>query len=147
MANITAPLTRIVTVLQGIPDVTEVIIGVPGSLPERLCAYVTLGRITLVDKAAGGLAQLTVEYPVTFARRIAGATAAAASAGETALLAAVGLFVSAMLAERRTNLNNTVASLELPDFSLAAEAEYMQVAGQEFRRLPCVIRTTIQETY
>jgi hypothetical protein len=143
MVNMAAPLARITTVLLAVPGLQAVYTGVPESLPVRVSAYVTLGRIQLADKVAGGVASYTVEYPVTFAHRVAGAEPTA----ETTLAAAVSAFVTAMLAERRTNLAGTVTSLGLPDFSLAAEAEYMQVAGQEFRRLPCVIPTVQQENY
>ncbi|HXI17663.1 MAG TPA: hypothetical protein VNM48_14985 [Chloroflexota bacterium] len=141
--DMTSPLTRIVTVLTGIAGIQQVYTGVPESLPNRVCAYVTIGRIRVADAAVGGLARYDVDYLVTFGWRVAGSEATA----ETGLAGVVPAFATAMLAERRTRLNNTAVSIGLPDFSLAAEAEYMVVAGQEYRRLPCVIPIVLQESY
>ncbi|MBA2388666.1 MAG: hypothetical protein H0V67_00265 [Geodermatophilaceae bacterium] len=141
--DLASPLSRIVTVLTGIAGIQQVYTGVPESPTNRVSAYVTIGRIRLGDAAVGGLARHDVEYAVTFVYRVAGAEATA----ETTLAAVVPAFITAMLAERRTRLNGTVVSMGLPDFSLAAEADYIVVAGQEYRRLPCLIPVVQQENY
>jgi len=143
MVDLAAPMARIVAVLGGIAGIQQVYTGVPESPTNRVSAYVTIGRIRLTDAAVGGLASHAIEYAVTFVYRVAGAEDTA----ETILAAVVPAFVSAMLAERRTRLNGTVVSMGLPDFSLAAEAEYIVVAGQEYRRLPCLVPVVQQETY
>ncbi len=143
MADPTAAIARLVTVLDGLSGMQSVFTGAPESLDSRVNAYVTLDRWLAPDKATSGLLQHEIDVLVTFGYRVAGAEATA----ETTLAGLVGAFVTAMLTERVSRLNGTVSSVSLPDFSRATEPQYAVVAGTEFRLYPGIVRLTIQEAF
>ena len=139
--NTQVPLDRLITVLQALAGMQQVYRGVPESIGSRVSAYVALAGQRLVDKT-GGLVQREARYFVGFAYRVGGAEANA----ENTLAALVDAFITAMLAERRSNLGGTVDSVSL-DLSLSDAPEYQPVAGQEFRVFPVLVLTTQQHTF
>lgn len=140
----TATAQRLVAVLSGLTGMQSVMLGVPESLGTRVAAYVTFDRWG-VDDRIGGLGRYEVDFQVTFGYRVAGAEPAV----ETDLMAMVGRFTAAVMAERRTQFAGTCSSVPagFPDFSRAASPQYAPFAGVEFRLYPGIVRAIFQETY
>lgn len=108
--------------------------GTPENLARRAAGYVTLGPAQPGDVAAGGLIERRVECHLVLGYRVKGAEATA----ELDIAAAVDAFTVAFYASDRS-LGGAGESAEL-DFGLVGSAEYEQIAGQEFRLYPIVVR-------
>lgn len=108
--------------------------GTPENLGRAAAGYVTLGPAQPVDRAAGGLIERTVDCHIVFGYRVKGAEETA----ELAVADAVDEFTLAFYASDRT-LSGVGTSAEL-DFGLVGSAEYEQIAGQEFRLYPIVVK-------
>jgi hypothetical protein len=93
--NTAAQLTSLHSLVAGLAGVQSVKDGVPESLANQVCAYITLGGQRVFDKA-GGLASADCNYRVTFGYRVAGAEASA----EATLAAVIDAFKTAFLAAR-----------------------------------------------
>lgn len=134
-----APLNRLITVLTSLPGIQAVYKGVPESIGNKVCAYVTLGGQRSFDKSSG-LRQREMRYRITLAYRVAGAEADA----EDKVAELLDALESALYADR--TLNGTVESLEA-DFSMADEPRYAPVAGVEYREYPIVVTVKQSRTY
>lgn len=135
-------MARLVTVLQtlaGAPALT-VYTGVPASLAGRVNAYVTLDRWELVNASLGQV-EHRIDFGVTFAYRVGADT----ETTEVTMASRVGAFQTAMRAERLSRLNGTASSVALPDYTRAADPQYVSVIGTEFRIYPGTVRTTHYE--
>ena len=108
--------------------------GTPEGLSRAAAGYVTLGPAQPIDRAAGGLIERTVDCHIVFGYRVKGAEDTA----ELSIADAVDAFTLAFYASDR-KLDGTGESAEL-DFGLVGSAEYEQIAGQEFRLYPIVVR-------
>lgn len=137
------PLAAVVTLVTGLPGMQSVFLGVPESLPTRVGAYVTLGNQTIIDRATGGLLQREMRIRVVLGYRVA----AQEQGAEQAVAAALDALQAAVYSDRKNNgpLSQLLASVRL-EMTLAENAEYEGIAGQEFRRLPLVIIGTQQAT-
>jgi hypothetical protein len=80
---------------------------------------------------------------VVFAYRVAGNEAPV----EPALATKAGGFIAAYLPKLRNQLDGTVASTDLPDFSINGEPEYQTLAGSEHRIYRGRVPITLRETY
>lgn len=108
--------------------------GTPEGLGRQAAGYVTLGSAQPIDRAAGGLIERMVECHIVFGYRVKGAEETA----ELAVADAVDDFTLAFYASDR-KLGGVGESAEI-DFGLVGSAEYEQIAGQEFRLYPIVVR-------
>ncbi len=129
--NTKAQLQELKTLVEGVAGVQKVQIGVPESLPNRVCAFITMGPQPTTDKNAG-LLQCLAQYQVTFAYKVAGAEDAA----ELALADILDGFKAAFFAARKTN--GVLKGMQL-DLTLANAPQYLAVAGQEFRQYPVAV--------
>lgn len=108
--------------------------GTPENLARRAAGYVTLGPAQPVDRAAGGLIERMVDCHLVLGYLVKGAEETA----ELDIADAVDAFTVAFYASDRT-FSGAGESAEL-DFGLVGSAEYEQIAGQEFRLYPIVVR-------
>ena len=129
--NTKGVLTQLETIVSGLAGVQATYIGVPQSLGNAVCAYITLGGQRPFDKA-GGLRQREMQYRVVFAYRVAGDVATA----EETIADLLDALETALYADR--TLGGTVESLEA-DFSAASEPRYVATAGMEFREYPVAV--------
>jgi hypothetical protein len=143
--NTAAPLARLVAVLEALPGLQTVYVGVPESIGPQVAAYVALAGQSLSNET-NDLAQREARYFVAFAYAVAGAEATA----ETTIAGLVDAFQAALLAERDSGMNGgggpVVDSLGW-DFSLGDRPDYQPIAGQEFRVWPCLVTVTQHASY
>lgn len=139
--NSTAPLNRLVALLQGLSGIQQVYVGVPESIGPQVVAYIALGGQQYAELSPG-LRRRTAHYFVGFAYAVAGAEATA----ETTMASLIDAFGIALMAERRTNLAGTADALDW-DFSLGNSPVYAPVAGQEFRLFPVLVSVVQQQSY
>jgi hypothetical protein len=135
--NTVAPLNRIVEILNALPGMDEVYIGVPKGIETTVAAYVTVGPQTITDKA-GGLLQRLATYTVTLCYAVEGDS----TASELAVAGVLEPLILALYAER--DLDGSALEDSAIDLTLAGSAEYQTVAGQEFRRYPINV-TVLQQ--
>lgn len=117
------------------------VIGTPESLGRQAAGYVTLGSAQTRDVLAGGTVERMVDVHVVFGYRVRGAE----SSAETDIAAAVDAFTAAFYASDR-KLDGAGESAEL-DFGLVGSAEYQQIAGQEYRLYPIVVRVKQRQSF
>lgn len=143
--DIKAPLNRLVEVLQSAPLVAAGLqaasTGVPESFTFQVSGFVAMASWALIDKA-GHLAQLESRYRVGFGYQVAGAEDTA----EEVLADVLSAFIVAMLAERLTNLNGTVDSVDL-ELGAGGDPQYVTLAGQENRLVEVDVVVTQQQTF
>lgn len=139
------PLNRLVDVLEALPTIQQVYVGVPESVGPQVAAYIALGGQTM-DAEAGQMVQRRASYFIGFTYAVAGAEADA----ETVLATTIDAFLVALLAERDTGMNAGSGPLVdnvFWDFGLATSPEYAPIAGQEFRVLPVTVTVAQHTTY
>ena len=137
--NTKAVLTKLQTIVNGLSGVQATYIGVPQSIGERVCAYITLGGQRTVDKAAG-LRQREMQYRIVLVYRVGGDVESA----EETIADLLDALEAALYADR--TLGGTVESLEA-DFSAASDPRYVATAGLEFREYPIVVIVKQSRTY
>ncbi len=131
--NTATQLAALKTLVEGLPGIGTVYIGVPESLSTRVCAYITMGGQETDDKRGGGLVECRPRYRVTFGYRVAGAEATA----EIALADIVDAFKTAFYADRKDP--TTVLRGQGLDLSAGEAPQYQTIAGMEFREYPVVV--------
>jgi hypothetical protein len=136
-----SPLNRLVAVLQALPGMEAVYVGVPESLSGRVGAYVALGGSDAVDEATN-LLQRRLRYFVAFAYAVEGHEETA----EAAVAGFVDGFQTALLQERATRMGGLVDSVEW-NFALGDSPEYQPIAEREYRVLPVVVTVTQHATF
>lgn len=140
-----APMTRLVAILQAIPGVQTVYIGIPSGISTPGAAFVALGGQELVTEATQ-IMQRRARYFVAFVYSVASAPATA----EPAIAGFIDAFQAALLVERTTGMNSgsgpIVDSVEW-DFSLGDRPDYQPIASREFRVWPCLITVTQHADY
>lgn len=137
--NTKTVLAKLETIVRGLSGVQATYIGVPQSIGERVCAYITLGGQRPFDKAAG-LRQREMQYRVVFSYRVGGD----AQSAEESIADLLDALEAALYTDRA--LGGTVESLEA-DFSMASDPRYVATAGMEFREYPVVITVKQSRTY
>ena len=124
-----APLNRLEAIVAALPGIEQVYIGVPSSVGPSVIAYITVGP-QVFPKRAGQELQRAARYRVTFAYAVSGDVAAA----ERSIAACLDNFIRAILGERAL-ANSVLRTVEEPDLTIVADAEYQNMP-QEFRRYP-----------
>jgi hypothetical protein len=130
-ATKTATLLSKIATLANVTGMGTVYTGVPESLNKSVCAYVTLGGMVTRDQALS-VKERVVSILVTFAYRVGGAEATA----ETSLAVLVDLFIDAIEADPTLTGSCYEATL---DFGMASNAQYITVAGAEYRQYPVTV--------
>ena len=136
-----APLLRLVAVLQGLPGLQTVYVGVPESIGPQVAAYVALAGQT-ANNQTNDFARREARYFVSFCYAVAGSEATA----ETTIAGLIDAFQTALLAERTSGMNagsGPIVDSVGWDFSLGDRPDYQPIAGQEFRVWPCLV-TVVQ---
>jgi hypothetical protein len=143
--NTAAPLARLVDVLEALPGLQTVYVGVPESIGPQVAAYVALAGQSLSNETID-LAQREARYFVAFAYAVAGAEATA----ETTIAGLVDAFQTALLAERDSGMNagsGPIVDSVGWDFSLGDRPDYQPIAGAEIRVWPCLVTVTQHASY
>lgn len=135
------PLNRLVDVLEALPGMEAVYVGVPESIGGRAGAYVALGGSDVTDEATN-LVQRRLRYFVGFAYAVEGHEEAA----EPAIAGFLDGFQAALLTERDTRMGGLVDSVEW-NFALGDSPEYQPIAEREYRVLPVVVTVTQHTTF
>lgn len=131
--NAQAALQAVKTLAEGATGFT-LVVGTPENLGRRAAGYVTLGSAQTRDVLAGGTIERMTDCHLVLGYRVKGAEETA----ELDVAAAVDAFTLAFYASDR-RLGGVGESSEL-DFGLVGSAEYQDIAGQEFRLYPIVVR-------
>jgi len=136
-----APLNRLVAVLEALPGMQAVYVGVPESPGSQVVAYIALaGQRTVVQPV--GVLRRDANYFIGFAYAVEGAEASA----ETTLAAWVDALAVALTVEKRTDLAGTCDAMDW-DFSLGDSPTYQPIAGREFRVFPVLVTVTQSTTF
>lgn len=134
--DLVPPFDKLVAMLTALPGMQKVYEGVPETLVRGVNSYIAVTAQELKDAYAGGVLENTATFFVglTYAVR-----SGEQESAERALLAALVELMKALVAARKTNLDETVESLTW-DFSLANDPAYTVSANREFRIFPVLIR-------
>lgn len=137
----TAPaLNRIVEIVEGLPGVQRVYIGVPNTVQGAGACYITVGRQRIIDKA-NQLLQRELRFVLTFCYAVDGTLVEGA---ERAIAEAVDALIDAVWLETEDGASVLKDLMEI-DLSLSDTAEYQVQVGQEYRRYPVGV-TYLQQT-
>ena len=134
------PLNRLVTLVTALTGIQHVYIGVPEKPANQVCAYITIGGQTVIEKTTGGQAQRTVGYRVVFVYALDGNE----SAAELIVADAIDAFMSALLADR--TVGGTLERIMI-DATEADRPQYALMSGEEFRQYPITIRGDQRNVY
>lgn len=140
--NSLLPMQRLVAVLQAIPGLQTVYVGIPSGIGTATAAFVALAGQELVTEVSQIL-QRRARYFVCFAYSVASAPATA----EPAVAGFIDAFQTAMVTERSQGMGGVsgppiVDSVEW-DYALGDRPDYLPIASREFRVWPCLI-TVVQ---
>lgn len=137
-----APLSAIVTLLQGVAGVQHVRTGAPKSLSYQASAYVTLGGFDLGERATGCLSR-PLRYFVGLGYATSDDEAAVATA-ESTIAGWLDDFSRALYADR--SLGGTVSSARIVG-GLGDDPRYQVYGGEEVRVYPLLIEVMQEQTY
>ena len=137
--NTAAALSAVTAKVQALPGLQRAYVGEPESFGNKVAAYVAVGGQRQASRTAGGYIRQEARFMVVFVYRVRGAEQDA----ETTLAGLVDALVRAFEGDK--TLGGAVESCEL-DRSLADMPEYLDFAGQEYRRYPVAVVTTQSET-
>lgn len=133
-------LNRMVAIVEGLPGVQNVYVGVPSRVTGAGACYVTYGRQRVLNKTNDVL-QRELRFILTFCYAVDGV---AVEGAERAIGEAVDALIDAIWLEVEDGASPLKDLIEV-DLSLSDTAEYQVNVGQEFRRYPVAV-SYIQQT-
>lgn len=139
-------LDAVMALLRAQPGISEVVLGAPSQLTERVTAYVTVGPQRFIAKAANGPSGGVIEkwsYAfIVLACRITDRGPVAEA--EAVIARFADTWPVALFADR--TLGGVVQDVAI-DMEIAREPDYQMRAGREWREYPCLISGKQQLTF